>query len=88
MITRAAVDRFEGKGNVMAVLIAENNPNPLVIGRNTLPEGTKTGDWVMIELDESYNVIKISSDPNAAEESARRIEDKMAALRRGNQLNK
>jgi len=85
IITRATVDRFEGKGNQLPVLIAENNPNPLVIDRHALPEGIKAGDWVQIELDESYNVLKISISSSAAEETTRMINDRMADLRRGDE---
>ncbi len=84
MKTKAVIDRFEGK---TAVLTVGQDERKVEIPLSSLPRACKEGDWLQLEL-EGEKVLGIEMDPEETNRARKRIEEKMAALLRGDQLKK
>jgi hypothetical protein len=76
-VKKATIDRFEGK---MAVLLVDEKP--LNVLRSALPAGAKEGDWLEVELD-GTRLVSAKVDSEEKEQMKKRIEEKLARLRRG-----
>ena len=82
MKIKAVIDRFEG---TTAVLNMGEDERQMEVPRAALPKGCKEGDWLQVELDDE-KLVKVEPDPAETARARKRIEDKMAALLRGDQL--
>jgi hypothetical protein len=77
IIKKAAIDRFEGK---LAVLLVDEKPQNVL--RSLLPEGVKEGDWLEVEFD-GERLVSAKLDAEEKERMRKRIEEKLARLRKG-----
>ena len=71
MSTRLSLDRFEGKGKQIAVLVTDDGES-LNLPKSLLPPGTKPGDVLTLTLER---------DPAATQQVAdetRQVQDKLA----------
>ena len=82
MYVKAVVDRFEGD---KAVILVGEEEEQLVVDRGKLPAGTKEGDWLKVDVEDDV-LIQAELDPEATQSAQARIADKLASLRRGDQL--
>jgi hypothetical protein len=80
--TKAVVERFEGS---TAILSLGEDGKKMEVPRTDLPEGCKEGDWLKVELN-GEKLVKTNPDRAETARARKRIEDKMAALLRGEQL--
>lgn len=77
MKQKACVDRLEGG---LAVLLVRGKPR--VFARSLLPEGTKKGDWLQVEI-VGGKLVSAQVDAQETAQAAVRIKEKLAKLRRG-----
>jgi len=82
MYVKAVVDRFEGD---KAVILVGEEEEQLVVDRGKLPPGTKEGDWLKADVQDDV-LLAAELDPEETANAQARIADKLAALRRGDQL--
>lgn len=78
----AVIDRFEGD---LAVLLVGAGRQPLDVPRAQLPRQAGPGQWLQIEIADGQ-LVRAELDPAATEAAQRRIQDKLARLRRGEHL--
>jgi len=78
----AVIDRFEDD---KAVLLVGKNQTLLVVDRKQLPELSKEGDWLEVEL-ENDEVISAVQKPETTEQKKKAILEKMERLRKGDHL--
>lgn len=76
IIKKAAIDRFE---ETMAVLVIDGKP--LNVLRSELPKDVKEGDWLEMEF-EGDRLVSAQEDEGEKEKMKKRIEEKLARLRR------
>ena len=76
------IDRFEGD---WAVIDISDETEPRNIPRNLMPEGAKEGDHLRIEV-EGGNIVQVLLDSEATQVIRKRIDEKLARLRRGEHL--
>lgn len=79
---KAVVDRFEGD---IAVLLTGDNEERKDVPRKILPKKVKEGHWLQVEI-QSGEVIKAIIDENDTTKAKQRISEKLARLRKGDQL--
>ncbi|HEU4326737.1 MAG TPA: DUF3006 domain-containing protein [Roseiflexaceae bacterium] len=79
---QAVIDRFEG---ALAVLLVGEERLPLDVPRVRLPHAAEPGQWLLVELSDG-ELLRAELDPEATEAARRRIQDKLARLRRGDHL--
>lgn len=78
----AVIDRFEG---AYAVLLVGPTQRPLDVPRQQLPDTARAGDWLRITLAAgAFRTAQL--DPDATGAAQRRIQAKLARLRRGDHL--
>jgi hypothetical protein len=82
MTEKAVIDRFEGD---KAVLLVGDKPTQLVVEKSVLPKRVKEGTWLKVEI-EGGLLVKAEVDAEGMAEAKKRIAEKQAALRRGDQL--
>lgn len=82
MNVKAVVDRFEGD---KAVILVGDEEEQLVVDRGKLPPKTKEGDWLKADVQDDV-LLAAELDPQETASAQARIADKLAALRRGDQL--
>jgi len=82
MNVKAVVDRFEGD---KAVILVGEEEEQLVVDRGKLPAGTKEGDWLKADVQDDV-LLSAELDPEETANAQARIAEKLAALRRGDQL--
>ena len=82
MNVQAVVDRFEGD---KAVILVGEEEQELVVERGKLPAGTKEGDWLKADVQDDV-LLAAELDPEETARVEARIAEKLAALRRGDQL--
>ena len=82
MYLQAVIDRFEGD---KAVILVGEEEEQLVVDRGKLPPGAKEGDWLKADVQDDV-LIAAELDPEGTADAQARIADKLAALRRGDQL--
>ena len=82
MYVKAVVDRFEGD---KAVILVGEEEEQLVVDRGKLPAGTKEGDWLKADVQDDV-LLSAELDPEETANAQARIAEKLAALRRGDQL--
>jgi hypothetical protein len=80
MIQKACIDRFEGEQAVILV-----DEKPLIFPKSSLPKDVKEGDWLQVEI-ERGRLMSAKVDSEETKTTAERIKEKLARLRRGNQL--
>jgi hypothetical protein len=78
----AVIDRFEGQS---AVLLGGIEQRVVDVPRDRLPSGVQPGQRLRIRLDGNA-LIEATVDTDATEAARRRIEEKLARLRRGDHL--
>lgn len=78
----AVVDRVESE---RAVVIFERETQPVNIPRAALPEGVREGDYLLIEMQDG-EIVRAEIDADTKAEAERRIQSKLAWLRRGDHL--
>jgi len=81
---QAVVDRFEGD---YAVLLLEGKETALNVPRQQLPQKTREGDYLQVELVDGQ-VVTVELDPKATEQARARIQAKLERLRRGGHLSR
>jgi hypothetical protein len=79
---KAVIDRFEGD---WAVLLLGDTSRVVNVPRVSVPENAMEGDWLRVELDID-EVISVTIDRKETRKMRRRIEEKLARLRRGEHL--
>lgn len=77
---KAVIDRFEG--DIAVLLVGERRMD---IPRTLLPKAAKEGDWLRIDM-KGDQVFRAVIDAEETSNAKQRIEDKLARLRRGDQL--
>ncbi len=80
MKKKAVIDRIEGK---QAILLVDEKP--LTVVKDQLPEKSKQGDWLEVEIEDG-RLIATKMDPEETKRARERIAEKMAKLRRGEHL--
>jgi hypothetical protein len=78
MKTNAVIDRFEGN---KAVLLVGKEQDQLVVSKSFLPRGAKTGDWLIVNVEDD-RVLSASIDTDATNAAKKRIAEKLAKLRK------
>ena len=78
----AVIDRFEED---KAVLLVGKLQTLLIVDRNQLPEFSKEGDWLEIEL-ENDELNSAAQKPETTEQKRKAILEKMERLRKGEHL--
>jgi hypothetical protein len=78
----AVIDRFEGQS---AVLLVGSEQRVVDVPRDRLPSGVQPGQWLRIQLN-GETLVQVIVDADATETARRRIEEKLARLRRGDHL--
>ena len=81
---KAVVDRFEGE---FAVLVVGEDEQRLNVPRKLLPEQSKEGSWLQVEI-QNGEVISAVMDKEETANAQQRIAEKLARLRRGDHLQK
>jgi hypothetical protein len=82
MIEKAVIDRFEGQ---YAILLVGKPNRQIDVLKKFLPAGAKEGTWLKIDVsDDGLKSVEIDNKETSA--AQKRISDKLAALRRGDQL--
>jgi hypothetical protein len=79
---KAVLDRFEGD---WAILLVGDTGRIINVLRISLPETAREGEWLSMELEDGQ-VISAVLDREETEKVRRRIERKLARLRRGDHL--
>ncbi len=82
MTEKAVIDRFEGK---VAVLAVGDDQRYVNVPKKSLPKGVKEGTWLQVELDGDRLMSAVIDNEETARAKAR-IMEKLARLRRGEQL--
>lgn len=82
MTQKAVLDRFEGD---KAILLLEDGRRQLDVPRASLPTGTREGDWLQVDLD-GETLVAATFDTQETARVRKRVEDKLARLRRGEHL--
>ena len=82
MKTKAVIDRFEGD---KAVLLVGEEEDKLIVPRTSLPAGVKEGQWLQVDVADD-RVLSATIDQAETAKRAKEIEEKLAALRRGDHL--
>ncbi len=82
MNVKAVVDRFEGE---KAVILVGDEEEQLVVDRSQLPPETKEGDWLKADVEDDM-LLSAELDRDETANAHARIEAKLEALRRGDQL--
>lgn len=81
---QGVIDRFEGE---YAVILIGETQRPHDVLRTMLPANAREGDWVRIQwLADQITAIEL--DPEATTAARRRIQAKLARLRRGDHLKR
>jgi hypothetical protein len=85
VIRSAVIDRYEGK---LAVVFFTDDPDtPVDIERKYLPKRKpRDGTYIRIESQGS-EILSVTIDKEATKAAHRRIQEKLARLRRGDHLN-
>jgi hypothetical protein len=79
---QGVIDRFEGE---YAVILVGQAQRPLDVARAILPPTAREGDWLRIQfVDHQVTAIELDLETTAA--VRRRIQAKLARLRRGEHL--
>ena len=81
---KAVIDRFEG--DIAVLLIGEKEERKEVL-RKILPRKAKEGHWLQLDVEDG-EVIKAVIDEDETTKTKERIAEKLARLRRGDQLKK
>jgi hypothetical protein len=81
---KAVIDRFEGE---KAVLLVGETQTSLVVDRSVLPEEANEGTWLRVEIEDGV-VASVEVDESQTRKMSETIADKLARLRRGEQLKK
>ena len=81
---KAVIDRFEGK---FAILILGEDEQRLNVPIDRLPQGSREGTWLQIEL-KNGELVSVVMDDEETVNVKSRIEEKLARLRRGDHLKK
>ena len=81
---KVVIDRFEGD---FAVLIAKEDEQILNVLKNLLPEQSKEGSWLQVDV-QNGEVISAVMDEEETANAKQRIANKLALLRRGDHLKK
>ncbi len=84
MTEQAVLDRIEDQQHAVLLVGATEEERVVPVGQ--LPPGCRPGDWLVIETDDRGR-FAIQIDPQATEQAANRIRDKMKRLKgRGRKL--
>lgn len=81
---QGVIDRFEGE---YAVILVGQAQRPLDVARAILPPTAREGDWLRIQFVD-HQVTAIALDPETTAAVRRRIQAKLARLRRGEHLQR
>ncbi|MBO9374830.1 MAG: DUF3006 domain-containing protein [Chloroflexus sp.] len=81
---QGVIDRFEGE---YAVILVGQAQRPLDVARAILPPTAREGDWLRIQFVD-HQVKAIELDPETTAAVRRRIQAKLARLRRGEHLRR
>ena len=81
---KVVVDRFEGE---FAVLVVGEDEQRLNVPRKLLPEQSKEGSWLQVEI-QNGEVVSAVMDEEETANAQQRIAEKLARLRRGDHLKK
>ena len=81
---KAVIDRFEGK---FAILILGEDEQRVNVPIDRLPQGSREGTWLQIEL-KNGELVSVVMDDEETVNVKSRIEEKLARLRRGDHLKK
>ena len=81
---KAVIDRFEG---AFAVLVVGEDEQRLNVPRKLLPEQSKEGSWLQVEI-QNGEVVSAVMDEEETANAQQRIAEKLARLRRGDHLKK
>ncbi len=79
---QGVIDRFEGE---YAVILVGQAQRPLDVARTILPPTAREGDWLRIQFVD-HQVKAVELDPETTAAVRRRIQAKLARLRRGEHL--
>ena len=79
---KVVVDRFEGE---FAVLIVGEDEQYINVLRKLLPEQSKEGSWLQVEI-QNGEVVSAVMDEEETANAQQRIAEKLARLRRGDHL--
>jgi hypothetical protein len=79
---KAVIDRFEGD---FAILFISDGKKHLDVPRKSLPEGSREGTWLQVELD-GDTLLHVQLDPEETARVRERIAEKRAKLMRGDHL--
>ena len=79
---KAVIDRFEGE---FAVLIVGDEEKHMNVLRTLLPKNVDEGQWLNLDIF-GGEVKNITINDQETANAKKRISDKLAALRRGDQL--
>jgi hypothetical protein len=80
MKKKGVIDRIEGQH---AIILIDEKPMNILL--KLLPEKSKEGDWLELEIDNG-EVINARMDLEESSRARERITEKMAKLRKGNHL--
>ena len=80
--TEAVIDRFEEN---MAVLLVGQAQTPMTVDRSVLPPDFKEGTWLQVTIENGV-VTQGIIDQSKTDQMTDTIAEKMARLRRGEQL--
>jgi hypothetical protein len=78
----AVIDRFEGD---IAVLLVGEAQRVVDVPREQLPSEVRAGQWLRVQL-RGERLLHAELDADATDAARRRIQDKLARLRRGEHL--
>jgi hypothetical protein len=79
MKTKAVIDRFEGD---KAVILVGEEEEKLIVPRASLPPGAKEGQWLQVDVEDD-RVLSVALDEDETAKAKKRIAEKLARLRRG-----
>ena len=82
VIVEAVIDRFEGQ---YAILLVGDDKRSINVRRDSLPSEVYEGCWLVVELEDD-KIINVTIDREKTVTVKQLIADKLAALRRGDQL--
>lgn len=81
---KAVIDRFENK---FSVLILGEDEQQLNVPKSLLPQGSKEGSWLQVEI-KNGELVSAVLDTEETENAKQRIADKLAKLRSGTHRDK
>ena len=79
---RAVIDRFEGE---WAVLVFDDGKTTLNVAREQLPQPTREGDHLLVEVKDGA-FVAATVDDEAKQAAQKRIESKLSKLQQGDHL--